>query len=148
MKITKKLQIKMKKMLEIGEFRKPMSFLFRYVIRYWETYFWLFVFMLANIGVTLFFTWFMQHVTDAALTKDADRVVRLLLYGVGFMVVTSLMYYFGTYLETSAVQRIRRDIKNDLFAHMLHLPHRYYGDTHSGELVSHLTNDANSVDER
>ncbi|MEK8126957.1 ABC transporter ATP-binding protein [Paenibacillus filicis] len=123
-----------------------MGFLLRYVSRYWETYFWLCVFMLANIGVTLFFTWFMQNVTDAAIARNTDQVTRLLLYGIGFIVVTSLMYFFGTYLETSAVQRIRRDLKNDLFAHMLRLPSRYYGNTHSGEQVSHLTNDANSID--
>ncbi|WP_159882586.1 ABC transporter ATP-binding protein [Paenibacillus puerhi] len=146
MTIAGKVQRKVKKLLEIGEFRKPMAFLLRYVSRYWETYFWLAVFMLANIGVTLFFTWFMQHVTDAAIAKDAARVTRMLLYGVGFIAVTSLMYFFGTYLETSAVQKIRRDLKNDLFAHMLRLPSRYYGNKHSGELVSHLTNDANSID--
>ncbi|SDC02380.1 ATP-binding cassette, subfamily B, MsbA [Paenibacillus sp. UNCCL117] len=146
MKSAGKLQRKVKKLLEIGEFRKPMAFLLRYVFRYWETYFWLFVFMFTNIGVTLFFTWFMQNVTDAAIAKNAEQVTRLLLYGVGFIAVTSLMYFFGTYLETSAVQKIRRDVKNDLFAHMLRLPSRYYGEKHSGELVSHLTNDAGSID--
>ncbi|CAG7632555.1 ABC transporter ATP-binding protein [Paenibacillus allorhizosphaerae] len=146
MGIINKLHVRWKRYLEIGEVKKPLLLLLPYVARYWETYFWLFVLMFSGIGVTLFFTWFLQNMTDAAIGRNVSEVKTLLLYGVLFTVFSSVLSYFNTYLEAAAVVKVRTDLKNALFHHMMRLPAKYYGNQHSGEMVSRLTNDVNNIE--
>ncbi|WP_248927124.1 ABC transporter ATP-binding protein [Paenibacillus hamazuiensis] len=146
MGLLKKMTLTWKRYLEIGNIRKPLALIMPYVLRYWEIYFWLFLLLFSGIGVTLFFTWFLQNITDAALRRNADEVRELLMYGVLFTVLTGVIGYFSTYLESTALVKVRTDLKNALFHHMLRLPAKYYGEHHSGEMVSRMTNDVNNID--
>jgi ATP-binding cassette, subfamily B, bacterial len=123
-----------------------MSLIAPYVYKYRLTYVLLVVLLLAGIGLTLFLTWFMQSITDAAIAGDLATIKRLTLIGLASIAASGMIGYMNTYLEARAVVHIQTDLKNDLFAHMLKLPNRYFTKNHSGELVSHLTNDVNSVD--
>lgn len=140
------LRSRWKRLLEVGEVRKPLAFLFPYVKRYRMQYAELFFLLLAGIGISLFMAWFMQQVTDAAVTGDLDRIQYLLLLGCALVVINALVGYQSVYVGLASVQQIKRDLKNDLYHHMMRLPARYYGKHHSGELVSYLTNDVNNID--
>lgn len=126
--------------------KKPFALLGGYMARYWAVHACLVVLLLVSIGVTLQFTWFLQNITDAAVAGDLDEVKRLLILGVLFVAVSSMVSYGASVLQAMAVNQVRRDIRNDLFRHLLRLPHRVTGTHHSGELVSRLTNDVNSVE--
>ncbi|CAG7613242.1 Putative multidrug export ATP-binding/permease protein [Paenibacillus solanacearum] len=146
MDILTKFYSMWKRNLKIGEMKRPLLLILPYVVRYWETYLWLFITMFSGIGVTLFFTWFLQNMTDAAVDRNISEVKSLLFYGVLFVVLSSAISYFSTYLEATAVVKVRTDLKNALFHHMMRLPAKYYENHHSGEMVSRLTNDVNSID--
>lgn len=146
MGFLKSFVVRLRKALEVGSMRKPLSLLFTYVAQYGGIYACLFALLLASIAITLFFTWFLQNITDAAMVSDFARVKRLIGYGLLFVAVNSAVIYLSTYLETLAVVKVRTDLKNDLFGHMMRLPAGYFTKHHSGESVSHLTNDINSID--
>lgn len=146
MGILKTIKRKWKRYLEIGEIKKPLAMIFPYVLRYWETYLWLFILLFGGIGMTLCFTWFLQNMTDAVIRRNVGDVQNLLLYGVLFIVLSGAVSFFSTYLEAAAVVKVRTDLKNALYHHMLRLPAKYYSSNHSGEMVSRLTNDANNID--
>ena len=141
-----KKKLHWKAFFEVGEIRKPLSLVMPYVLRYWEIYFWLFLLLFSGIGITLFFAWFLQNITDAAIRRHVSDVRELLIYGGLFAAVSGVISYFSTYLEAAAVVKVRTDLKNALFHHMLRLPAKYYGDHHSGDMVSRMTNDVNNID--
>ncbi len=116
------------------------------MLRYWPIYIVLFLLLFADIAITLFFTWFLSKVTDAAIAGDVAIVRMLLLFGVCMVVASALADYYETKLEYEAVNRVRRDLKLNLFTHMLRLPAKFYSKHHSGDLVSRLTNDIESTE--
>ncbi|MEI7026106.1 ABC transporter ATP-binding protein [Paenibacillus sp. y28] len=146
MKGIKGLQARLMKLLEIGQLRKPMALLLPYIARYGLLYGILLVLLLVGIGVTLFHSWFLQQMTDAAVSGNLREAGWLLLAGAGVVLVSALALYLNTVLEAKAVHGVKRDLKIDLFHHLLRLPAKYYGRHHSGELTSYMTNDMNNID--
>lgn len=72
----------------------------------------------------------------------------LLLYGLlvlGIAVFVSVFRYFWRYFLLGTSRRIRRDIRNRLYDHILKLSARFYQDTKTGDLMAHFTNDVDAV---
>lgn len=132
--------------LELGEIKRPLGLLYRYIKRCRWLYAELFLLMLIGIGITLAFTWFIQQLADAANTGDVKRIKDLLLLGILLAVLNGTFTYLSTVTGTTAVEQVKRDLKNDLFSHMVRLPAKYYNHHHTGDLVSRLTNDINNLD--
>ena len=97
--------------------------------------------MFADIAVTLFFTWFLSEIADAALAADTAYVKQLLIAGAAMIIFSLLSVYYETRLEYEAVNRVRRDLKLTVMRHMLRLPVSFFAKHHSGDLVSRLTTD-------
>jgi subfamily B ATP-binding cassette protein MsbA len=53
--------------------------------------------------------------------------------------------YLSTYLMTDIGQRVVRDLRNQLFRHILDQSAGFFGRRTSGQLMSHITNDVNQV---
>jgi subfamily B ATP-binding cassette protein MsbA len=53
--------------------------------------------------------------------------------------------YFATFLMTDIGQRVVRDIRNQLFRHILDQSTGFFARTSSGSLMSHITNDVNQI---
>ncbi len=137
---------RLRRVLEIGELKGPIRLLAPYIAAYWPIYAWLVLLLFAGIGLTLFFAWFLQGMADAATSGNTERLQSLTLLGLAALAVGGGAAYLGQYLEASAVNFVKRDLQHDLFHHMLRLSASYTDSRHSGELVSHLTNDAASID--
>jgi ATP-binding cassette, subfamily B, bacterial len=137
---------RLKRLLELGEMKRPSALLYRYVKDRKLLYTELVLLMLGGIGITLVFTWFLQELTNAAISGNVDRIKELLLQGVILVIISSIVTYLSNYIGTAAVQQVKRDIKNDMFNHLIRLPASYFNRTHSGDTVSHLTNDVNNLD--
>jgi ATP-binding cassette, subfamily B, bacterial len=136
----------LRQLLELGEMKRPMLLLGKYVKRRRLLYLQLVLLMLGGIGATLTFTWFLQELTNAAISGNVDRIKQLLIQGLILMALSGLITYLTNYIGSAAVQQVKRDVKNDMFAHMVRLPSKYYNAHHSGEAVSGLTNDVNNLD--
>lgn len=137
---------RIRKLLELGEMKRPLRLLYRYIRPNKLLYAQLILLMLGSIGISLAFTWFMQELTNSALNGDIGRIQSLVLQGIIVMAVSGFVTYSMNQVGTAAIQKVKLDLKNDMFAHMIRLPARYYNKTHSGELVSRLTNDINNLD--
>ena len=78
-----------------------------------------------------------------------QRRFDLLALYVGVMFVTpiisSLIGVGQTYLNTVIGQRVMRDLRNQLYAHLQHLPLKFFTDTRTGEIQSRLNNDIGGV---
>jgi ATP-binding cassette subfamily B protein len=73
----------------------------------------------------------------------------LLALFVGIMIITpiisSLIGVGQTYLNTVIGQRVMRDLRNRLYAHLQHMPLKFFTDTRTGEIQSRINNDIGGV---
>lgn len=136
----------LRRFLELGEMKRPIALLWRFIKPSKWLYIQLIVYMLGGIGMTVIFTWFLQQLTDAALSGNVGKITELLLQGILVVIINSMLTYLSSYIGTAAVQQVKRDMKNTIFGHMVRLEARYYNKHHSGEFVSRLTNDINNLD--
>lgn len=135
-----------RRFLELGEMKRPVGLLWRFIKPSKWLYIQLVMYMLGGIGMTMIFTWFLQQLTDAALSGNVGRITELLIQGILVVIINGILTYLSSYIGTAAVQQVKRDMKNAIFAHMVRLEARYYNRHHSGEFVSRLTNDINNLD--
>jgi len=68
---------------------------------------------------------------------------------VGFMiavpVVTSLIGIAQTYWANQVGMKVMQDLRNSLYAHLQHMPLRFFTNTRTGEIQSRLSNDVGGV---
>jgi ATP-binding cassette, subfamily B, bacterial len=73
----------------------------------------------------------------------------LLVVFVAVMVITpilsSLIGVGQTYLNAALGQRVMRDLRNQLFAHLQHMPLKFFTNTRTGEIQSRISNDIGGV---
>jgi ATP-binding cassette, subfamily B, bacterial len=127
------------------DFKKAYRLLKPYIMKYHRAYIGLIFFLIVNITLTLGFAWFMGRITDAAVQSDFDRLKWLVPLGILLTIISVLTTYFGNYFETIASSTFIRDLKLDLYHHILRLPAKETSAHHSGELLSHFTNDIHNV---
>jgi ATP-binding cassette, subfamily B, bacterial len=83
-------------------------------------------------------------------TKESDSARwHTLLLIVGVMIVTpivnGLLGLWQTYTNNLVGQRVMRDLRNKLYAHLQHMPLRFFTSTRTGEIQSRLSNDVEGV---
>ncbi|MGO8948716.1 MAG: ABC transporter ATP-binding protein [Ktedonobacterales bacterium] len=73
----------------------------------------------------------------------------LLAIFVAIMIITpvlsSLIGVGQTYLNTVIGQRVMRDLRNQLYSHLQHLPLKFFTNTRTGEIQSRISNDIGGV---
>jgi ATP-binding cassette, subfamily B, bacterial MsbA len=99
-------------------------------------------------------TTLIKPLTDGVLTHHLAPLsflgVRMDLpaWGIAVMAIylaKGLGAYFSSYLMTDVGQRVVRDIRNELFAHILRQSARFFSKQTTGALMSKITNDVNQV---
>ncbi|HEY7873706.1 MAG TPA: ABC transporter ATP-binding protein [Actinomycetota bacterium] len=80
--------------------------------------------------------------------SESDRWGMLLIV-VGVMIATpivnGLLGLWQTYTNNLVGQRVMRDLRNSLYAHLQHMPLRFFTSTRTGEIQSRLSNDVEGV---
>lgn len=87
--------------------------------------------------------------TDAATGRSPDRNL-LLLLGLGYLGVTVLgtvLGYIYGLLTAWNGQRVIRDVRRELFSHLLHLSPRYFDRNPAGKLTTRVTTDVENLNE-
>ena len=87
---------------------------------------------------------------DVILGEGAkDERLQLLFVVVGVMVatpiVTGLLGLWQTYNNNIVGQSVMQDLRNALYAHLQHMPLRFFTSTRTGEIQSRLSNDVSGV---
>jgi ATP-binding cassette subfamily B protein len=79
---------------------------------------------------------------------DSDKL-RTLLIVVGIMVGTPIVAgalgLWQTYTNNLVGQHVMQDLRNSLYAHLQHMPLRFFTSTRTGEIQSRLSNDVGGV---
>lgn len=75
----------------------------------------------------------------------ASRIWTLASAMVGLALVAGVLRFGMRELINGLSRRIEYDLRNDLFAHLMHLDARYFGRMRTGDVMARLTNDLNAV---
>ncbi|HEX2057882.1 MAG TPA: ABC transporter ATP-binding protein [Actinomycetota bacterium] len=80
--------------------------------------------------------------------SDSEKM-RTLLIVVGIMIATPIVSgalgLWQTYTNNIVGQRVMQDLRNSLYAHLQHMPLRFFTSTRTGEIQSRLSNDVGGV---
>lgn len=102
--------------------------------------------MFVGIAVGLISAWYMQKITDAALSGEKSTVTTYFMFGIVFIAVLMLTFFFNIYLSAIVTNKIKFQLKVDLHQHMLRLPTNYIQKHHSGNLSSVINQDLQQID--
>lgn len=136
---------RIKKSVDAGDIRSSLAFLFPYIRRYWRSYCCLLFILVTDIFIIILFAWLMQHITDEAVQGNFDSLFMLFSIGLGALVVSGVIDYFNTYLSTSTVSHVKKDLRVDMYNRLLSMPFVSFSKNHSGKLLSNLTNDIDKI---
>ncbi len=133
-------------MLAMKDIRRTYTVLKPYIIRHRKAYMGLFFLLFVDIALTLAFSWFFGHITDAAIHSQFNRMKWLVPLGASLVIVSIASTYLNTLWETIATNAVKRDFSAHVFKHILQLPGKHISGIHSGDLMSHFTNDIHNLD--
>ncbi|MFB6285746.1 MAG: ABC transporter ATP-binding protein [Candidatus Bipolaricaulia bacterium] len=88
---------------------------------------------------------FIGFVIDDVLENDGGNLLRYALIVVGIAAAVATLRFVWRYLLLGTSRRIRRDVRNRLYEHILRLGAPFYQETKTGDLMAHFTNDVNAV---
>ena len=78
-----------------------------------------------------------------------DERMRLLLIVAGLMILMPILSgglgLWQTFINNVVGQNVMRDLRNSLYAHLQHMPLRFFTSTRTGEIQSRLSNDVGGV---
>jgi len=134
-----------KRILEIGDIKGSLTFLYSYIKPYWRSYCCLLFILIADIFLIILFAWLMQHITDRAVNGDFKELKQLFSIGLVALLVTGVVDYFDSYLRTYTVSHVKKDLRTHMFERFLSIPYSSFEKSHSGKLLSHLTNDIDKI---
>lgn len=134
-----------KEYITFKDIQRSYGLLTPFMLRYWKAYAALFLLLFMDIGLTLAYSWFFGNLTDAAIQSNFTHMKRIIPIGVPLLILTLSSTYLNTVLETLATNAVKRDFSIYLFKHVLLLPGKHLSNQHSGELMSHFSNDIHSI---
>lgn len=104
------------------------------------------LFLTLSSLVLLVLPWGVRFVVDAVLVRgslhDLNLVAGVL---VGVLLLQALFGYGHTYFLGYVGENVVSDLRKRLYDHMTRMPLGYYNEQRTGELMSHITNDATLI---
>ena len=124
----------------------------RYLIRYLGGHKWMFLFVavlvLISTGANIMGTYLLKPVINRfILPGDVNGLLKAVT-GMGLLYFVGAFATFGyNQLMVKTAQKVIKEIRQDLFAHVQKLPLKYFDAHTHGELMSRFTNDVDTVQE-
>ena len=84
-------------------------------------------------------------VIDQVIASQGGNLLEFAGLIVGLGLIAAVARFFWRYLLLGASRRIRRDVRDRLYDHVLKLSAPFFQDTKIGDLMAHFTNDVNAV---
>ncbi|MDQ6718901.1 MAG: ABC transporter transmembrane domain-containing protein [Gemmatimonadota bacterium] len=98
--------------------------------------------LLASAAIALAFPQVVRHLLDAAFIKGNGSLLNRIALGLlGLFAIQGMLNFVQVYLLTATAERVIAQIREDLFAHLVHLSPGFFTDRRTGELTSRLSND-------
>jgi len=101
---------------------------------------------LQNFAFNLIMALALNGLSDAALNRDLSLLVKAIKeMGIRLICVVLILALFE-YLFQSSVKRLTASLQSNLFEHIQKLPMSYMEGSHSGDLLSRMTNDIQTAE--
>jgi subfamily B ATP-binding cassette protein MsbA len=98
--------------------------------------------LLVAAGVGLAFPRVVQHLLDVAFeTRNRTLLDRIALTLLGLFALQGVMNFVQVYLLSSTTERVIAKLREDVFAHLIHLSPGFFTERRTGELTSRLSSD-------
>ncbi len=129
-KVTKEL------LLRILSYLKP----------YWLQFIFVFVAILLSATVGLLPSIITGRIVDEALIgKNMKLLIRLLIYAFGTLTLSQVIGVLESYINAWISQRIIFDMKNQMYDHLLHMPHSFFTSERQGDIITRMNTDISGV---
>lgn len=124
----------------------------RYLIRYLGGHKWMFLFVavlvLISTGANIMGTYLLKPVINRFILPGDVTGLLKAVTGMGLLYFVGAFATFGyNQLMVKTAQKVIKEIRQDLFAHVQKLPLKYFDAHTHGELMSRFTNDVDTVQE-
>ncbi|HEX7239707.1 MAG TPA: ABC transporter ATP-binding protein [Longimicrobiaceae bacterium] len=90
-----------------------------------------------------FLEWAIGGLVDGASPMDALRDVVLFMFGV--LLVKNVALYVQGYTSTLVEGRVTRDLRDDIYGHLLRLGFPFFQRTRAGQIISRVTGDVDQM---
>jgi ATP-binding cassette, subfamily B, bacterial MsbA len=98
--------------------------------------------LLASASIALAFPKFVKDLLDAAfINGNSSLLNRIALSLLLLFALQGLLNFVQVYLLTATAERVIARLREDLFAHLVHLSPGFFTERRTGELTSRLSND-------
>nr|WP_086939349.1 ABC transporter ATP-binding protein [Thaumasiovibrio occultus] len=140
--------------VDLDQAQHSDRFLFRRLFAYslpHKTRF-LFAFALLALAVSaeMAIPWTVKTIIDTVVTSDTyswQRLLSLSTLVIGLYLLSSMLTYRQAIAFRHGALLVVRDVRHQLFRHLLHFPIRTFDNNPAGKLVSYVTNDTESLRE-
>ncbi len=119
---------------------------FRYVVPYWR------VFVVAIIGMVMVaitdtgFAWLIKPTLDGGFVDKDPDIIRLIPFvAIGIFIFRGVGTFIENYYMAWIGRSIVRDLRKQMFSHLLQLPTSFYDSLPSGQLTSKLIYDVEQI---
>ena len=106
---------------------------------------WGVVMLLLTNGFYLGVPEMLGQAVDALDTHDPGHITNLVIYMAGFAVLTAITRILSRIWIFNAARAAEFDLRSDLFGHLMTLSPAYYREHPTGDVMSRLTNDVQTV---
>lgn len=84
-------------------------------------------------------------IDEGLIQQNLEILIRLIVVSFGVMLFTQLLGVLQSYLSTWIAQHITFDMRNQMFAHLQKMSHRFFTSTQQGEILTRMTSDISGV---
>ena len=117
-----------------------------YLRPYWLQFLFVFVAILVSSVVGLLPSLVTGRIVDTALVgNDLGYLIRLLFVALAAMLASQLVGVLENYINSWISQRIIFDMKNEMYAHLQHMPHAFFTTEKQGDIVTRMNTDISGV---
>lgn len=130
---------------EMKDYKLIFKFL-TYLKPYWGKEAFLFILMVLGSVAGLASPYILKLIIDKAFpSKDFEYLVNILLVLFAINVARILITFFSEYTYTLVSNYIMRDMRMDLFKHLIRLPVSFYDKNKAGDLLQRINNEINII---
>ena len=117
-----------------------------YLKPYWLQFLFVFLAILLSATIGLLPSIITGRIVDEALIgEDMQLLIRLLLMAFVTLTVSQVIGVLESYINAWIANRIIFDMKNQMYDHLQHMPHRFFTTEKQGDIITRMNTDISGV---
>lgn len=87
-----------------------------------------------------------RMIDDGFIGKNLPLLLKLIVLSFGVLIASNLIGIAQTYLNTWVAQRISKDMRNQMYAHLQRMGQRFFASSKQGDIITRMTSDISGVE--